>query len=136
MCSGCGQCGGAKPTRVSEASDLEPEAALIQLAGLESGRQAGPQTVQSNLVKSNFCAKWFRAARTPRSIKQFPKTRCLDLATGRATLIIDNQRSLRLGRPHEHSSQALRAYASAVLLVTRMPSYIVRFGLTMPDNRL
>jgi len=40
MCSGCGQCGGAKPTRVSEASDLEPEAALIQLAGLESGRQA------------------------------------------------------------------------------------------------
>jgi len=40
MCSGCGQCGGAKRTRVSEASDLEPEAALIQLAGLESGRQA------------------------------------------------------------------------------------------------
>src|SRR5262249_45401137 len=43
--------------------------------------------------------------------KTVPKDPMLGFRNGKSHLIIDNQRSLRLGRPHEHSSQALRAYA-------------------------
>jgi len=84
MCSGCGQCGGAKRTRVSEASDLEPEAALIQLAGLESSARRGPQTVQSNLVTSPFLREMVQGSSYTSVDETVPKDPMLGFRNGKS----------------------------------------------------